>query len=201
MLGVSAQQFDQAKTVIENCRTLLEEIRSSVEKAAGVSEHDESTASKVKRLWQRVKWDGKVIEDFRSRISSNVSMLNSIISQQTQQNIVVVRDGVAKLVDRKETHHRMEILNWIAESDYSARQADLLDHRAPGTRPQLLDSVEFRAWVDTPGGVLFCTGIPGAGKTMATAIVTDLLEAQYGDKASIVQIYCNYQEPQTQSTF
>lgn len=106
--GASAQQSNQAKTIIESCRALLEEISSSVESLAGVTEQDGSATSKAKRMWQRLKWDAKTIEGFRSRISSNVPMLNGIISQQTQQNILVVRGGVDKLVDRKETQHRMK---------------------------------------------------------------------------------------------
>jgi Cdc6-like AAA superfamily ATPase len=61
--------------------------------------------------------------------------------------------------------------------------------------------MEYRTWLDTPGQILFCQGIPGAGKTFLTSVVIDHLTTRFGDDSSIglAYIYCNFQRHDQQT--
>ncbi|KAN0102151.1 hypothetical protein V8E51_012661, partial [Hyaloscypha variabilis] len=63
-----------------------------------------------------------------------------------------------------------------------------------GTSQWLLDSVEFKAWVETNKWVLFYLGIPGAEKTILTSIIVEELFIRFENdgKISIAYLYYNY---------
>lgn len=50
-----------------------------------------------------------------------------------------------------------------------------------------------------PGKTLFCPGIPGAGKTMTTAIVVDHLSSKQEADTLTAYVYCTYQTQEQQS--
>jgi hypothetical protein len=92
------------------------------------------------------------------------------------------------------------ILRWLTPIDYAPQQNDYIKRREPGTGQWLLDSAEFQAWLEIDSQTLFCPGIPGAGKTIITAIVVDYLCTRYkGDtKVGIAYIYCNFRRQEEQ---
>jgi Cdc6-like AAA superfamily ATPase len=57
-----------------------------------------------------------------------------------------------------------------------------------------LDLPEFQAWLQADKQTLFCPGIPGAGKTILTAVVVEHLINQYHSdpNVGIAYIYCNF---------
>jgi Cdc6-like AAA superfamily ATPase len=119
----------------------------------------------------------------------------------------VVKDNKRKLdelnEDQKARVHRDErqaVLDWLTLVDYAPQQSDFINQRQTGTGQWLLDSQEFKTWVETDKQTLFCPGIPGAGKTMISSIVVDHLSAKFGNNAGvgIAYIYCNYQPQQEQ---
>jgi Cdc6-like AAA superfamily ATPase len=63
-----------------------------------------------------------------------------------------------------------------------------------------LDSPEFQAWLQTDKQTLFCPGIPGAGKTILTAIVIEHLIYQYHNNPNIgiAYIYYNFRRREEQ---
>lgn len=94
----------------------------------------------------------------------------------------------------------LEILNWLTPIDYSPQHSDFLKKRQLGTGQWLLDSTEYRTWLDTDGQTLFCPGIPGAGKTILTSIVVDDLYNRFHDNATtgIAYVYCNFRRKDEQ---
>jgi predicted ATPase len=94
----------------------------------------------------------------------------------------------------------VKILDWLTPIDYGLQQSDYLKRRQPGTGQWLLDSVEYQAWLKTKKQTLFCPGIPGAGKTILTAIVVDDLTTRASSDPAIgvAYIYCNFQQQGTQ---
>jgi Cdc6-like AAA superfamily ATPase len=148
----------------------------------------------VKRGWKRLKWEPEDIKQLRNRISTNISLLNAFTSRLTRNNVVT-------LVRGQEDQDRQTILNWITPIDYALQQSDFLSRRQAGTGQWLLSSAEFKAWVETDKQTLFCPGIPGAGKTILTAIVVEELFARFeidGD-ISIAYLYCNYRRQHEQN--
>ncbi|KAF4993932.1 hypothetical protein FDECE_13283 [Fusarium decemcellulare] len=106
-------------------------------------------------------------------------------------------DGVKQYGDDRE---RQAILNWLSPTDNASQQSDTIHRRHTGTGHWLIDSAEFRAWLDTAKQILFCPGIPGAGKTIITAIVVDHLSARFdgNGRVGIAYLYCNYRHQQQQ---
>lgn len=96
-------------------------------------------------------------------------------------------------LDRKED---LEILNWLTSIDYGPQHSDFLKRRQLGTGQWLLDTAEYQTWQNTDKQTLFCPGIPGAGKTILTAIVIDHLTIRFQNDADtgIAYVYFNYQQ-------
>jgi Cdc6-like AAA superfamily ATPase len=94
----------------------------------------------------------------------------------------------------------LNILNWLTPIDYGPQQSDFIKRRQEGTGTWLLRTNEFTTWLDQRNKTLFCSGIPGAGKTILAAIVVDHLNNQYaGDPTiSIAYIYCNFRQQNKQ---
>src|SRR5438067_9082960 len=94
-------------------------------------------------------------------------------------------------LDKKED---LEILDWLTPINYDPQQNDFLARRQPGTGHWLLNSAEYKTWVKTDKQILFCPGIPGAGKTILTSIVVDYLTTcnQFSNDSTIgiAYIYC-----------
>jgi hypothetical protein len=94
--------------------------------------------------------------------------------------------------DRQQRDERQSILTWLTPTDYTAQQHDFVSRRQAGTGQWLLDSAEFRAWLETDKQTLFCPGIPGAGKTILTSIVVQELTTRFRNDESIGIAYLYY---------
>jgi hypothetical protein len=66
-------------------------------------------------------------------------------------------------------------MQWLSLTDFPTQQHDITSRKQDGTGQWVLDSAEFKKWLDGPDKTLFCPGIPGAGKTMMAAIAIDHL--------------------------
>ena len=96
----------------------------------------------------------------------------------------------------------LNILKWLTPIDYATQQSDYISRRQPGTGQWLLDSAEYQEWLEIPGKTLFCPGIPGAGKTILTAIVIDDIYSRFQCDASIgiAYLYCDFRRQHEQNT-
>ncbi|KAH6962425.1 hypothetical protein BKA56DRAFT_622975 [Ilyonectria sp. MPI-CAGE-AT-0026] len=68
-----------------------------------------------------------------------------------------------------------EILNWLTPVDYQDVQDETLQRQQPGTSQWLIDTAEYKTWLNTPRRTLVCWGLPGAGKTVLASFVVDQL--------------------------
>lgn len=98
--------------------------------------------------------------------------------------------------DQEYREERQTILDWLTPVNYALVQQDFLTRRQEGTGQWLLDSAEFHAWLEAEADkqILFCPGIPGAGKTMLSSIVVDYLNTKFENDSSVgvAYLYCNY---------
>ncbi|EUC43918.1 hypothetical protein COCMIDRAFT_6696 [Bipolaris oryzae ATCC 44560] len=126
------------------------------------------------------------VKDILSDVHDTVS--------KTEADVKTVRSRL----DRKED---LDVLNWLTPTDYGPRQSDVLRRREQGTGQWILDSFKYQNWLKTEKQTLFCSGIPGAGKTILTSIVIDDLTTQFSEDPSvgIAYIYCNFQRQSEQS--
>lgn len=89
------------------------------------------------------------------------------------------------------------LLGQLRLVDYAAVQRNLVAKWHPGTLESFLSSSRFRHWLNTPKDTLFCTGTPGAGKTiLMSAIVETMCQitCTLQKKIGIAYIYCTYED-------
>lgn len=90
-------------------------------------------------------------------------------------HLPVIQDSVDAIQQEQERQKNQVFVEWISSAKYSYQQSDIISKRQPGTGQWFLDSPEFNSWLGGPSRTLFCPGIPGAGKTMISAIAVDRL--------------------------
>jgi hypothetical protein len=119
---------------------------------------------------------------------------------QSNNAVGEIETHVAKLSAKSNLQEELDILNWISQVDYATQHNDFITRRQEGTGKWFLDSREFQEWLKTVKQTLYCPGIPGAGKTIITAIVIDYLKKLFQDNNSIgiAYIYCNFQRQDEQ---
>ncbi|KAK2593679.1 hypothetical protein QQS21_008622 [Conoideocrella luteorostrata] len=121
--------------------------------------------------------------------------------KQVQYDTSAAREDVAQIKSDLGRKEDLKILNWLTTVNYGETQSDYFARRQPGTGQWLLDSKEFQGWLATNKQTLFCPGIPGAGKTILTSIVTDHLELRFRNdsETGLAFIYCNFQRQEEQN--
>jgi len=102
--------------------------------------------------------------------------------------------------DREAREERQTILEWLTAIDYTLQQSDFINRREAGTGQWLINSDEYQTWIRTPKTTLFCPGIPGAGKTILTAITIDDLTMRFQTESDvgIAYLYCNFRRKDEQ---
>ncbi|KAE8142398.1 hypothetical protein BDV38DRAFT_277928 [Aspergillus pseudotamarii] len=130
--------------------------------------------------------EGRSVKDLLGQIHDTVS--------RNRIDLKVMRSKLDKKEDQ-------DVLNWLTPIDYGPQQSDIFRRRQPGTGKWLLRSVEFQKWLNTSRQTLFCSGIPGAGKTVLTSIVVhNLINVFSRDPTvGIAYIYCNFQRKDEQN--
>ena len=112
----------------------------------------------------------------------------------------IVHEIVSTISSKLDKEEDLDILKWLTPIDYAAQQSDYIGRRQPGTGRWFLDSVEYQEWLRTPGKTLFCPGIPGAGKTILTAIVIDDIfsRSKCDTSVGIAYLYCDFRRQHEQ---
>ncbi|KAF7546323.1 hypothetical protein G7046_g9333 [Stylonectria norvegica] len=200
---LSETQSRHLLTVVSTCGALLREVEAVIAKYTDVNTPKKGAPAKEKarRFWKRLKWEPDDVRDLRSRINAQVSILNSLSNQIHHQvlneNVQKISGNVVSLARHQKDLEREALLNWISGIDYNAQQHDLMSRRLPGSRRWLFDSAEYAKWLGDKGIIMFCPGIPGAGKTISMATVIENLQQQFGSDPDTVTsfIYCSYRNP------
>jgi hypothetical protein len=213
-LGPSAPSSTDTNRMLEICRRELDSMLKELKKR--VQGH---------RLgWDRLK-GAFLAKDTRESVENlcrQCQTLNNMLSidaavlgattfkevreaRKEQQEIsLAIRGGVDESNWRQENqeqqHERQTILQWLTPVDYAAQQSDFIGRRQKGTGQWLLDSTQFQAWLETDKQMLFCPGIPGAGKTILTSIVVEELTTRFCNDRSIgiAYLYCNFRRKDEQ---
>lgn len=115
--------------------------------------------------------------------------------------IKTVQRNIHSLVQSQLVEERRLILDWLSPADFAMQHSDVIERRQPGTGQWFLQSNEFNLWLMSPGRTLYCPGIPGAGKTVMTAVVVDCLWSKFVDdqRTGIAHIYCSFQRQAEQT--
>jgi hypothetical protein len=104
--------------------------------------------------------------------------LKSKVSTVQDTQISLQKDRSAS----EEAEKRLKIIDWLSPLDHNSQQHDIISKRQVGTGDWFLHSVQYQEWLKTKGRVLFCPGIPGAGKSfLASIAIADVCERYHQD--------------------
>ncbi|EED17198.1 Pfs, NACHT and Ankyrin domain protein [Talaromyces stipitatus ATCC 10500] len=122
------------------------------------------------------------------------------IINDVYDSVTKMAGGVKTLTEKHHIQEQQAILEWLTQVDYTSQQNDFISKRQLGTGQWLLDSNEFQGWIAQTNQILFCPGIPGAGKTIPTSTVVDYLHGRFPDNTTIgiAYIYCNFRQQEEQ---
>ncbi|CAG8948004.1 unnamed protein product [Penicillium salamii] len=128
----------------------------------------------------------KKIIELLSDIGANTS--------KTESDVSNVKSTLTSWEDR-------QMLDWLTKFDYGPQQSDHLSRRQPGTGTWFLASTQYKNWRDSDGQILFCPGMPGAGKTILTSIVIEDLTARCSidPTVGLAYVFCNFRLKDQQS--
>ncbi|KAL9118356.1 MAG: hypothetical protein Q9187_005101 [Circinaria calcarea] len=195
---------DRQKThlhdITQGYHSVLVDSDKIVEKYWSLDVNHRSLSGKSQRLWKRLKWEPDDVAELRSRISSNINLLNAFNGGIAINLSQVTKDSVDRLHRHHDDHERRLIESWLSSADFAAQQSDFIGRRQEGTGQWLLDSQEFETWVSGTKQTLFCQGMPGAGKTIIASIVIDDLWSKFQAESdvAIAFLFCNYKRQQEQ---
>lgn len=149
-----------------------------------------------RKALQTLRWplrDKRDVEETVShveRLKSSVSLVlnHASLAVGTKANDALVSQKVKAVID------------WLTPLNFLARQELIIKDRSKGTGAWFLKSETFERWRSGDDLVLWCPGIPGAGKTVLASIVIEKLRELYrGKNVAVFMLYCNYNDPETQS--
>ncbi|MCJ1247069.1 hypothetical protein MMC30_004280 [Trapelia coarctata] len=125
-----------------------------------------------------------------------------------QTNIETIRDtqglqlNTQKLqLDVQKLQQHQTIMQWLSPTDFPAQQHDIISRRQKDTGQWFLDSPVFKGWLQGADKILFCPGIPGAGKTMMAAIAIDHLGRLAQADVGLAYVFCNYKSQANQGLY
>ncbi len=113
-----------------------------------------------------------------------------------------VQVGVTYLQDRQAAEAIQKVVDWFSPLSFGDRHNDVLSRRCEGTGNWLFETPEASAWLSgADKSSLWCSGIPGAGKTTIAAIMTEHIEQTlvHDQSMAVACIYCNYKDKTAQT--
>lgn len=190
---LSRTQAAELSAVAAGCTGVLEDLTLTLDRYRALERQPTDLGGKLKKAWKRVTWEPEDVRDLRSRITSNVTLLEAL-------NGRITRENTFKLVKVQEDKERTAILEWLTSTEYASQQSDFIERRQPGTGEWFLESKEYRDWVSRNVPTLFSPGIPGSGKTIiASIVIEDLMNRYYQDpNIGIAYIYLNFRQQEKQ---
>ena len=133
------------------------------------------------------------LERIKSSLSLILSNSSLAISQEIKADGAIVKDAV---VGQK----IKTLAEWLTPLNPLIRYNAMIKDCSSGSGGWFLKDDIFDEWKSGNGVLLWCPGIPGAGKSfMATIVMADLQRLFKDRKVAIFILYCSYNDPNTQS--
>jgi hypothetical protein len=111
-------------------------------------------------------------------LAARLLILRSTLSREMMKDITSVVNAVASLqtsadilVQKSRSETEAEILEWLSVTQHEKKHRDVCKQRLGSTGEWLLRCEEFCNWCSAQSeNVLWCHGIPGAGKTVLSCV-------------------------------
>ena len=208
-----------AKGVLETLRDLSQEsvqgdpILSTLGLLVEPLKHHESTLRKLenalapaqglRKLGKAFKWPfekGEIMD-----ILGNIERQKTLFGLALQADHLELSKAVKLEIESLGSHQRdqemRDIISWISPLKFWPKHQDIFAKHQEGTGSWLFSDPKFLAWKTGIERVLWCPGVPGAGKTILSSMVIDHLSATFKEPdVGVVGIYCDYNEFNQMST-
>ena len=76
-----AKQKTDLQEFAGGCHKILRDLEKTLDKYDELETHGGNLGKSVKRVWKKLKWEPKDIQELRDRITLNVTLLNTYIVQ------------------------------------------------------------------------------------------------------------------------
>ncbi|OJI79444.1 hypothetical protein ASPTUDRAFT_130991 [Aspergillus tubingensis CBS 134.48] len=191
---LDTQQEKRLDEISRSCRSGLNELLGKLDEYQELDHRTNSLGGTCRRVWKRLKWDQAEMDEICQRIQSNVQIFNLFSTSLTSQVAFTTKELVHRVNNTMEEKAQHELLEWLTTVNYASQQGEYLDRRQEGTGKWLLGTDKFQQWINTDNKNIICTGIPGAGKTILTAIIIEHLEekCKRDRNCGLAYIYCNF---------
>lgn len=180
------------------------------------------TQSSRQKLQSRLKWpfSSSETQEILASVSrhkqtinialaaDSITKLNLCLSQQeaTGESIKDLQHNVKKILDIETKisldRKRREVLEAFNKVNPRLELENNRNLRHPMTGLWLTESSDFEDWYSTPKARIWCSGIPGAGKSViAGAIIDECLQrTQTKPGTAVGYFFCTYRDPLTFTT-
>ncbi|KAL2845085.1 nucleoside phosphorylase domain-containing protein [Aspergillus pseudodeflectus] len=92
-----------------------------------------------------------------------------------------------KIEEAKRRHQA--VVDYLAPYDFSKRYADVLSQRHGNTGQWFLETAAFHQWLTNEGRTLWCSGMPGAGKSVLLATAIHHAQSLFARQANVAVIF------------
>jgi hypothetical protein len=158
------------------------------------------------KLSQAIRDDTTSIRDQLPVLQSNTIAIKADVdmlragTQAIKDDTESIQASTLAIRDAQTMERHRTIMQWLSPTDYPTQQHDIITRRQEGTGEWFLESPEFQKWLQGSDKTLFCPGIPGAGKTMMSAIAIDhICKTAWNESIGVAYLFCNYKTQGDQS--
>ncbi|KAF7338853.1 hypothetical protein MSAN_02208300 [Mycena sanguinolenta] len=133
----------------------------------------------------------------RKQFVYHCDIISTVMHTAEEQRIghTNVSKSLATIARSQDAADRDTIIGWYSPLNFFLRQADVFSTYQPGTGQWFLMNSTFQEWKAGKGKVLWCRGMPGAGKTVLLSAVIDHLRTDpQGDNVGVAAIYLSHKE-------
>ena len=133
------------------------------------------------------------------RIAQEIHQNETYEIAQGIKGIQSYQEGKVRLSrDKEDIKKKQDILSALTTIDFEASHADISSRRAKDTGQWIVMSPEYVNWRDKDHPtILWCPGIPGAGKTVLASSIIDSLRQSKSVRHGMAGVYCSYQQSTT----
>lgn len=78
------EQKKELGEIAQGCYDVLKKLEGTLDEYQELDSGAKGISEKSRKVWKRLQWDQKVINDFRSRITFNINLFNMLLGRITR---------------------------------------------------------------------------------------------------------------------
>ena len=198
--AANAQETDP---VLENVELLQEPLKNHTALLKKL-ESILLASSKLKKLGKALKWpfEKSDILETLAALERSKTLFGLALHADSIELSKAITQQLSELKGYQRNEEFRDIIRWLSPLSFDARHRDIFSKHQKGTGQWLLNDARFMDWQVGRSRLLWCYGVPGAGKTVFASLAVEHLTETFrnDDEIAVLGIYCDYREFNQQST-